>query len=324
MNATHLSDPVLLSRLVVFSIIPFFLIVGLIGNTFVVYIYVRQSQKSNVETFIFVLAVIDLIGCIFGMPLEMAELYPAIQSNYLCKFYKFIVFICSTISSFILFTIAIERFTKICCPLSKQITPKLRNSLIIFIIVLSVVLVLPPVLYTEGVPIFHENKIFMECENVLRGSFLWSYALMALIVYSILVLSTTVLYSFVRKTINQHLKKKQSKEESSQQERINLINIKSITQHLKKKQSEEEACKQEQINHIYIVLISISILYFVSFLPTRVFFVIYPYCKDSNLLQIFKVISYRSWILNSSLNPVMYGFCKKTFRKSIVNIFTRD
>ncbi|XP_052824920.1 neuropeptide FF receptor 2-like [Octopus bimaculoides] len=297
MNETHLSDPVMFSRLVVFSIIPFFLIVGLIGNMFVVYIYARQSQKSNVETFILVLAVIDLIGCILGMPLEMTELYPAIQLNYLCKLYRFIVFICSFMSSLIVISIAIERFRKICCPHDKQITPKRRNTLIIFKTIISVALIIPLVFYTEGVPFTHENKIYMTCDTNFRGTFVWLFSVGVLFLHIILFFTMTVLSLFVQK---------------------------SITQHLKKKQSEEEACKQEQINHIYIVLISISILYFVSFLPTRVFFVIYPYCKDSNLLQIFKVISYRSWILNSSLNPVMYGFCKKTFRKSIVNIFTRD
>ncbi|XP_052824919.1 neuropeptide FF receptor 2-like [Octopus bimaculoides] len=297
MNATHLSDPVLLSRLVVFSIIPFFLIVGLVGNIFVVYIYVRQSKKSNVETFILLLAVIDLIGCIFGMPLEMAELYPAIQSKYLCRLYKFVIFICSIMSSLILLIIAIERFRRICQPSSIQITPKLCISLMIFTIITALAFVLPPVLYTDSVPVSHEHMIYIICNSDFRRPFLWLYALIALIIHSIVVLSMTVLYSFVRKTIKKHFKKKETKEETSEHERINRTNI---------------------------VLISISVLYFVSFSPTLLFCVSYPFCKDSNLLQILKVVLYRTWILNSSLNPMVYGFCNKIFRKSFVNIFTRD
>uniref|UniRef100_A0A0L8IC78 G-protein coupled receptors family 1 profile domain-containing protein n=1 Tax=Octopus bimaculoides TaxID=37653 RepID=A0A0L8IC78_OCTBM len=297
MNATHLSDPVMFSRLVVFSIIPFFLIVGLIGNMFVIYIYVRQSQKSNVETFILVLAVIDLIGCIFGMPLEMAELYPAIQSNYLCKIYKFIVYTSSVMSSFILLTVSIERFRKICCPLGKQITQNLRQALIVYITIISVVLLIPTVTFFEGVPFTYENKTYMICDLDLRRSSVWSYTLSIVIVRFILFLTMTVLYSFIWKT---------------------------ITQHLRKKQGKEEAPRQQGINRTIIVLISISVLDFVNFSPTCVFFVIHPYCKDSNLLQIFKLILYRAWILNPSLNPMVYGFCNKNFQKSFVNIFTRD
>eukprot|EP00106_Octopus_bimaculoides_P003750 XP_014771192.1 PREDICTED: neuromedin-U receptor 2-like [Octopus bimaculoides] len=292
MNVTHLSDPVLFSRLVVFSIIPVFLMVGLVGNIFVVYIYVQQPKKSNVESFILVLAVVDLIGCIFGMPLEMAELYLAIQSKYLCKLYKFIIFTYSIMSSFILLTIAIERFRSICCPLSKQMNPKLRNTLVIFITVTSLALILPPVIYIESVPFSHEEMY--SCD--FQGSFLWPYRLIALIIQCILVLSMTVLYSFVQKTINQHLMKKQSK----------------------------KSFQQEQINRTSIILFSVSVLYFVSFTPTLLFCAMYPYCRDSILLQIFKVILYRSWILNSSLNSIVYGFCNKIFWKSFVNIFSRD
>uniref|UniRef100_A0A0L8HNL1 G-protein coupled receptors family 1 profile domain-containing protein n=1 Tax=Octopus bimaculoides TaxID=37653 RepID=A0A0L8HNL1_OCTBM len=263
---------------------------------FVIYIYGCQFQKSNVETFILVLAVIDLIGCIFGMPLEMVELYPAIQSTYLCKFYKFVAFICSTMSSFILLIISIERFKKICRPLSKQITPKQRNILVIFITVTSVVLVLPPVYYTEAVPFSHESKVDI-CGSDFRRLFLWTYALMALIVHSILLFCMTVLYSFVWETVNQHFQKNQSK---------------------------KGAFKHEQINHTNIVLFSISVLYFVSFTPTLVFLVMYPYCGDSILLQIFRVILYRTWILNSSLNPIVYGFCNRIFWKSFVHIFTKS
>ncbi|XP_029638003.1 neuropeptide Y receptor type 6-like [Octopus sinensis] len=291
MNATHLSDPVSISRLIVFSIIPFFLIVGLVGNIFVIYIYARQSQKSNVETFILILAVIDLIGCIFGMPLEMAELCLVIQSKYLCKLYTFITVTYSILSSFILLTIAIERYRSICCPLSKQLDPKLRNTLIIFLIVTSVSLVLLPVVYIESVPFSHESY---SCD--FQGSFLWPYILTAFIIQCILVLSMAVLYSFVQKNIKQHLMKKQSK----------------------------EPFQQEQINHTKIILFSISVLYFVSFTPNLLFRALYPYCRDSILLQIFKVILYRTWILSSSLNFIVYGFCNKIFWKSFVNIFSRD
>ncbi|XP_036359574.1 neuropeptide Y receptor type 1-like [Octopus sinensis] len=297
MNATHLSDPVLFTRLIVFSLIPLFLIVGLIGNIFVIYIYARQSKKSNVETFILVLAVIDLIGCILGMPLEMAELYPAIQSKYLCKLYKFIVFTCSIMSSLILLIIAIERFRRICHPSSKQITSKMCITLIIFLIVAALAFVLPPLFYADSIPFSHEHMMYMICGSDFRRPFLWLYALMALIIHSIVVLSMTVLYSFVRNTIYKHFKKEKNNEETSEHERISRTNI---------------------------VLISISVLYFVSFSPTLIFCVSYPYCKDSNFLQILKVVLYRTWILNSSLNPMVYGFCNKIFQKSFVNIFTRD
>uniref|UniRef100_A0A0L8HM63 G-protein coupled receptors family 1 profile domain-containing protein n=1 Tax=Octopus bimaculoides TaxID=37653 RepID=A0A0L8HM63_OCTBM len=262
----------------------------------VAYIYARQSQKSNVETFILLLAVIDLVGCGFGMPMEMAELSLRIQTKYLCKLYKFIIFNCYIMSSFIQFTIAVELFRKICHPLRKQVTPKLYQTLIIFMTVTSVVASLPVIFYIDTVPFSHEMKAYKVCGSSLSGSFVWSYAVAALIVHSILLLTMIVLYSFIWKT---------------------------ITQHLRKKQGKEEAPRQQGFNCTIIVLFSISVLCFVSFTPTLVFCVIYPYCNDSNLLQIFKVVLYRTWILNSSLNPMFNGFCNKIFQKNFVNIFTR-
>ena len=92
------------------------MVIGVIGNSLVVYVYRRRFKKTSSNYFILTMAVFDLFSCVIGMPTELYDLNNPLTfySNTGCKLlrgsYTFGIFG----SAIILVEIAFDRFFKIC------------------------------------------------------------------------------------------------------------------------------------------------------------------------------------------------------------------
>ena len=87
-NVQNLNQEIVESKIPVLTIFAVFTVVGLIGNSAVLYIYSRRYPKCNFKYFILILAAIDTVSCVVLMPLEIVTfvhwfVYP---SAALCKF----------------------------------------------------------------------------------------------------------------------------------------------------------------------------------------------------------------------------------------------
>ncbi|KAL4217729.1 hypothetical protein ACF0H5_022470 [Mactra antiquata] len=120
-----------------------FAVVGAVGNSIVIYIYGRKWKKNKTRIFILCLGVLDLINCIFNMPIEVVVLwYPlSFDLHYLCKISRGATFVINNTGSLVLVSIAIERLLLVYYPLkSRQLTPKFAKlmCLVAFVIASSV------------------------------------------------------------------------------------------------------------------------------------------------------------------------------------------
>ncbi|KAK3599623.1 hypothetical protein CHS0354_029079 [Potamilus streckersoni] len=94
-------------------------LVGIIGNSLVVYVYHYRLRRSPSRYFIIFLAIQDLISCSLGCPIEIVDLAePYIfTATWACKIMRFVTSVTIISSCFILICVSFDRFYKICNPL---------------------------------------------------------------------------------------------------------------------------------------------------------------------------------------------------------------
>ena len=130
------------------------LCIGVIGNLLVLIMYCTKMNKEQTESryFIPVLAVYDLLACVSATVYFVSETYMWIsyRSDVLCKAVIFASGNTVITSTAFLVVIAIQRYRKICCPHSKQMTLFWRRLAVVFTI-LANLLYSAPSLVLSGV-----------------------------------------------------------------------------------------------------------------------------------------------------------------------------
>ena len=101
-----------------FVTVIFYMAIGLIGNSVVIYIFTMQWKLTKTTVFILTLAGVDLMSCVINMPTEAAILWNSMDFDYnvICKISRFTTFIASASSSFVLVAISIDRYLMVCRP----------------------------------------------------------------------------------------------------------------------------------------------------------------------------------------------------------------
>ncbi|XP_064610876.1 D(3) dopamine receptor-like [Liolophura sinensis] len=95
------------------------LVTGVIGNSLVLYVYLKRFKRTSSNYFILSMAMFDMVACCIGMPTEIYDLrYPYMfYSNAACKLFRFSESVPIIGSALILVAVAFDRYFKICRPL---------------------------------------------------------------------------------------------------------------------------------------------------------------------------------------------------------------
>ncbi|XP_071156967.1 neuropeptide Y receptor type 2-like isoform X2 [Mytilus edulis] len=191
--------------------VTFLMIIGIIGNLHVLFVYTFRIKPSNHRIFILSLAVLDMITCIVGMPFIIVDLRNPLTFTMVsaCKVLRFVNYFICTSSALILTVIAIDRYRKICVPLGKQISKRIAKVLILVCLGTSMVLSWPaPVLYGHSsINTTNPNITGVRCftEDQFKNTQLQAYfnailILLVCVVFGILL----VLYSLIGMVISKH------------------------------------------------------------------------------------------------------------------------
>ena len=209
MDADTLSQEFADSVLPVTIIIGILAVLGLVGNTSVIYVYKWKYSKCNFCTFVLCLAIVDFTSCLFVFPTEMAGhriwfSYP-ISAAWFCKLKTSIYATAVFVSSYILLLISIDRFRKVCRPIGWQISQKVAFRLCLFIFGLCMILIIPcPILFgiqTSNITYEEQYVVITSCgkdDNYKHSVWITIYVA---IFYYVTVISfmvtTMVLYGMI-------------------------------------------------------------------------------------------------------------------------------
>ncbi|XP_059146368.1 uncharacterized protein LOC131933856 [Physella acuta] len=128
------------------------MVVGVVGNVFVCYIFLKKLRRSTQNFLLLCLGVFDLLSTCVGIPSEiwdMRHYYLYDSSPWACKAMRFLTTLPSFASILVLMVIAVDRYRKVCKPLHQQIQVSWAKTSIIIILVVSLVFSVPA-LYIYG------------------------------------------------------------------------------------------------------------------------------------------------------------------------------
>ncbi|XP_014789247.1 neuropeptide Y receptor type 2 [Octopus bimaculoides] len=297
-----------------FIFVSILLPIGLVGNSVALYIYGFRFQKLPVHIFLISLAVFDMIGCIFGIPLEMvalwySKMYP---SNILCKLEKFFIFYSSITSSITLFVIAVERYNKVCRHNRRQLSVRQAKIMTVTIGFLSVGFALPGALFFQRMnDPFSVNSVELICFYKYGYEMLQNYFLLSLGIDLLILTIMFILYHRIWKVAKEHYLP------TNYAVNLNLNNMNA------RNQNTRTYAKIRQTNKI---LVCITLLFAISFIPGLILGITYPLIEGKHipvLAEYFRHVVIRMWILNCTMNPIVYGLLNTRFRRIAKNIFFR-
>ena len=106
------------SSVAVLVMLSVFSLLGIIGNSLVLYIYANKKTKTTAGIFIMSLAGTDLFTCLLIVPYTEVVIYVRykLQYDFVCQTYMFLITCNVPFSAFIMVAIAVDRFFCICYP----------------------------------------------------------------------------------------------------------------------------------------------------------------------------------------------------------------
>ena len=141
--------------------------VGLVGNLLILYIYYRFYRVSNFRYLVLSLAIYDLTSCLTTLPGEIYAHHNWYNYMYdwLCKVKSYFNVFTAWGAAFTLLVLTVDRFRKVCCPLSWQLQSSVVRKLCISGIVISH-LVSVPILFLWGEQTYTRNGVNVSiCEK---------------------------------------------------------------------------------------------------------------------------------------------------------------
>ncbi|XP_064610462.1 D(3) dopamine receptor-like [Liolophura sinensis] len=158
------------------------LVTGVIGNSLVLYVYLKRFKRTSSNYFILSMAMFDMVVCCIGMPTEIYDLrYPYMfYNNAACKILRYTESVPIIGSALILVAVAFDRYFKICRPLRN--TPLRYIKKICIAIAIFAVLTTIPTIFVFGLKDVETNYtdvVGKDCSTLKKNgkstllSFVW-------------------------------------------------------------------------------------------------------------------------------------------------------
>ncbi|KAJ8882309.1 hypothetical protein PR048_014111 [Dryococelus australis] len=276
-------------------------IVGLLGNSLVIYVVLRFSKMQTVTNMYIVnLAVADecfLIGVPFLLTTMNLRFWPF--GNIMCKAYMTTTSINQFTSSIFLTIMSADRYIAVCHPIS---APKIRTPLISKVVSVSAwtasaLLMIPIFIYASIM--VNENNIscnilWPESENISSQTAFTLYTF--ILGFSIPLMLISVFYILVIRKLKTVGPKNKSKE---------------------KKKSHRKVTK------LVLTVITVYVFCWLPYWLTQMALIFTPpkQCQSRVAITIFLLAGCLSYS-NSAMNPILYAFLSDNFKKSFLKACT--
>ncbi|XP_021341523.1 cholecystokinin receptor-like [Mizuhopecten yessoensis] len=351
------------SLLPVTVILGFYLLVGVIGNFLVVFIYVfRWEAPKTDHFFVPILAVLDMSACLVsaGVGIYANMNIVKFRSDVLCKTVAFLGIFFVKMSGDLLSIIAFDRYLKINKPFDDQMSFRWKKISVVIMSITGLLMAIPS-LFTYGtIPLQHPGTGDRGClcanSNTPHHNHIsleWSLKVCYQFVMLVDVLARFVglvicyfhigkqLYKHSKTRIQRRLQQGQNtltrpscvneQDEEPRQERDSLVTNGNITRETTplplvrlSRQSSKFDCQRVRLTLIFML---ITVIYIITMGPKLVimiadavqerFWTIEPTPK----LGIMRFL-YTLFILNNVVNPFIYGFFDRRFRRELYRLFT--
>nr|XP_022914652.1 orexin receptor type 2-like isoform X1 [Onthophagus taurus]XP_022914653.1 orexin receptor type 2-like isoform X1 [Onthophagus taurus] len=311
-------------------------VVGLIGNALVcVALYRNGSMRTVTNYFLMNLAIADFMVILFCLP---ATLTWDITLTWLfgticCKIITYLQTVSVTVSVLTLSFISMERWYAICFPLKFKSTIGRAKTAILIIWIIALTLDVPELVVYETIHRGNESIsiLFTQCEPVWPQMFDLSWTIMKMtLLYAIPLCVMAIMYYRIGKVLRISEKQLTSRgillrckgitfifyfvPEIS--ENTHLHNF-SITASMNKKGQLESRKKAAKM------LASVVGMFALCFLPLHTIEILRltMEMRNNEVNRAFSMFSHWLCYVNSAVNPLIYNFMSKKFRKEFKKSF---
>ena len=281
-------------------------LLGVFGNAIVIYVFGFSLKGSNINFFIFLLAIFDIICCAVVFPMEMVEFYYSLRypSNVNCIFQRLFTFTCLFGSVTMLIIISIERYRKVCRAALSELSSLHRKILTTVVVVWSLTLASPIVVYSKRRLFIHHlypNMTAAICSlpSFDRSPFPQYYLMTLFIFISVALVAMLICYYRVWRIARKHFIMAHER-----RQRQNCTGA-------------EVSLAQKRLNRTNRTLIATTVLFALSFFPSLLLTILVlklPPFLHTFSVEIVYFTLVRLYTLNSSFNPLVYGYFNEQFR----------
>lgn len=149
------------------------MLVGVVGNSLVCYVYLFKFKPSTTRCFIVTLALLDILNCSLSMPLKIVHMrHHATSGLYGCRFATISLTFFSLASAAVLLPVAVDRYLKICKPFASQMTVFYAKVGCAVACTVAFLLTIPPAIIHGPTihPLPHANATFCYLSDGERGT----------------------------------------------------------------------------------------------------------------------------------------------------------
>lgn len=351
MNLNKLNDEKYLSLVPVVVYVVVLMVIGIIGNILVLYVYNFRFKRRSANYFITTMAIFDLLGCLIVMPTQIYDLrFPyTFYSSVGCKIIRFAENITNYGSAIVLVQIAFDRYFNICKPLKILRISHVKMmcvSAVVFGVLLSI-----PSLVLFGItrsqtPI--NGTLGYDCsidEQFKDGIFQKVY-------YNLLALLFVATFSLLAGfyiCIWLEIKKKRRREageqlgtlrelsatelsgrsilNSNSEEDSNLLNVskehdKPVKMRKRLSSIAEAAVNKIRVTRTTVIFVAVSVAFVVSYLPGIIVMICRTLIKNldnstNTVEQVLLKLFSRFYFINNAINPIIYSFLNYNFRRQL-------
>ncbi|XP_011691919.1 PREDICTED: neuropeptide FF receptor 2 [Wasmannia auropunctata] len=282
-------------------------VVGLIGNSCVIAVVYRSPRMRTVTNFFIVnLAVADVLVIVFCLPATlMSNIFvPWILGWFMCKAVAYIQGVSVAASVYSLVAVSLDRFLAIWWPLKCQITKRRARMIIVVIWFIALTMTSPWLLFFDLVSIYDDDPDLRFClekwPHPKDGSLFFLIGNLTLC-YVLPMILISLCYI--------------------------LIWIKVWRRHIPTdtKDAQMERIQQKSKVKVVKMLVVVVILFVLSWLPLYVIFAVVKLGgnvaeSEDEILPIATPIAQWLGASNSCINPILYAFFNKKYRRGFIAI----
>ncbi|OWF38818.1 Growth hormone secretagogue receptor type 1 [Mizuhopecten yessoensis] len=305
-------------------------IVGLIGNNLVIFIYFRRFRKSNYRIYVLWLAILDIVNCTVSAPLVIIYmLFPVtFPSDIFCKVFRFILYFLSMMSTSALVVIAIDRCRKVLHPLRRQISTNQAKFLCFISVIISLALSWPaPILFglsdvQTGVPGLTGFRC-ITANKYKKTLYMILYSSVTSLYFIAVTTSLIIVYTLIGRQIFKHNVFRSS------MRKMSSLSTDYDDSPRRGSKASSNGCANYSVRKTTWTLGVVTIAYILSALPHHALALLYFLSKDLDckldlLESQFYYTFIWSYFVNSAINPFIYGFRDKKFRKEVKLIYSKS
>lgn len=315
-------------------------IIGIVGNTVVLYIFLTRMPASNYRVFVMSLSGLDLSMCIDHVIKELNRMFiiyrqfEDVLQTHLCAIGNYIGYLAGVPALPIVTFIAFERYRKICTPFKPQITIKRSKIMCIVSILLSIPIV-SPVYEIYGVRFVKVDNITAtrcDIKNKYDYSVLpFVFPLFTFISVSFNIVAILIFQIKIRNALVQKAKSKMRMKNLKNTTTLKVVAGTANQEEAKKPQpsvEDQEAAKNRRIAITFSIVTSMLVISFVTLnifhLAQGIERYVSPNREISKVEDVVNEYVPDAIILNGILNPFVYFFTDNQFRQEVFKLCGRN